>query len=205
MSKSKGGESAQNEAPETPENDAGDLEQQINDENAEQEEAAATGDSSLVDAGTTDETESRDEATDEEGSDDDGQKPAEDESADTTPTLKIVITMRGDRSVVAVQRRDTDAEWSVLEGELEEALEQVPAILEQADAKWAENPKRRDHVPASAAKKAGSGTKKTTGKAKRNSKPKDRNAVPSEEHSAPEPPAAEVAKQTEAAATPRLF
>ena len=106
---------------------------------------------------------------------------------------------------MAVQRRDTDAEWSVLEGELEDALEQVPVILEQADAKWAESPKRRDYARATPAKRPTSSAKKTTGKGKKSSKAKDRNAVPSEEHSAPKPPEAEVAKQSEAATTPRLF
>ena len=125
---------------------------------------------------------------------------------DGAPTLKIVITMRGDRSVVAIQRKDTDPQWNVVEGELDDLLEQIPDLLERADEKWADNPMRPSYVPPAApAKKSTKGSTSKKATKKKGGKSKDRNAIPTSEHNAPKPPEAEVPKQQDTATTPRLF
>ena len=68
--------------------------------------------------------------------------------ADEEREIKVVILSRGDRSSVGVQSPGCDPVFTVVDGDLEEALERVPDVLEEARTKWAEAPRYpRGEVP----------------------------------------------------------
>jgi len=55
--------------------------------------------------------------------------------------LKVVITIKGDRGFIGVQAPDSDPVLETFEGDLEAALLLVPSVVEQAQARWATNPR----------------------------------------------------------------
>ena len=55
--------------------------------------------------------------------------------------LKVVITMKGDRSIVGIQSPECDPVFTPLEGGLDAVLARVPALVKSANEKWDANPK----------------------------------------------------------------
>ena len=55
--------------------------------------------------------------------------------------LKVVIVLKEDRVIVGVQAPDCDPVLSSLEGDLSAALQQVPALVDQANQQWDSNPR----------------------------------------------------------------
>ena len=74
-----------------------------------------------------------------------GTKPVEELSNDnpaTTPALKVVVQMKGDRAVVGVQGDGTDPVVETLEAaSLEELLAAVPGVVARARERWATSPR----------------------------------------------------------------
>lgn len=60
--------------------------------------------------------------------------------------LKIVITMKGDRSIVGIQSPDCDPIFTPLEGGLAAVKERLDDLVASANAKWDANPKNPQTV-----------------------------------------------------------
>ncbi len=60
--------------------------------------------------------------------------------------LKIVITMKGDRSIVGIQSPDCDPIFTPLEGGLAAVKERIDDLVANANAKWDANPKNPQTV-----------------------------------------------------------
>ena len=88
--------------------------------------------------------------------------------------VKIVILLREGKASVGVQSPGCDPQISIVEGGIEQALERVPSLLEQAQEKWAQSPQNpqtdivitppspppsRTPSPASSPNKAAQGVK----------------------------------------------
>ena len=80
---------------------------------------------------STDQTEQ-----DGQGSDDAG------DEADSTNDLKVVLSIKGDRATIGVQRPSADPHIETFdEGDLASLAQEVPAVTERARARWEETPK----------------------------------------------------------------
>ena len=55
--------------------------------------------------------------------------------------LKVVIVLKEGRALVGVQSPDCDPVMSSFEGDLSAALQQVPALVDQANQQWDTNPR----------------------------------------------------------------
>ena len=55
-------------------------------------------------------------------------------------TLKIVIILKGDRGSIGIQSPDCDPVLATFEGGLEQALERVPTLTDEARTRWDSNP-----------------------------------------------------------------
>ncbi len=55
--------------------------------------------------------------------------------------LKVVIVLKEGRVLVGVQTPDCDPVLSSFEGDLSAALQQVPALVDQANQQWDSNPR----------------------------------------------------------------
>jgi hypothetical protein len=55
--------------------------------------------------------------------------------------IKVVILSRGARCSIGVQSPGCDPVFAVIDGDLDAALEGVPAIVQEARAQWAEAPR----------------------------------------------------------------
>jgi len=55
--------------------------------------------------------------------------------------VKVVISLKGEKVSVGVQSPECDPLFAVVEGGLNQALERVPALLEEARTRWAESPR----------------------------------------------------------------
>jgi len=56
-------------------------------------------------------------------------------------TLKIVVTYKEGKATVGISKPDCDPKLSMVTGILGEVLMQVPELVDQAEAAWAENPR----------------------------------------------------------------
>ena len=54
---------------------------------------------------------------------------------------KVVITEMDDRCTVGIVKPECDPQLDTLEGGFEQALAQVPEFLQDAEARWTENPR----------------------------------------------------------------
>lgn len=55
--------------------------------------------------------------------------------------LKVVIILKEGRILIGVQSPDCDPVMSSFEGDLSTALQQVPALVDQANQQWDANPR----------------------------------------------------------------
>jgi len=56
--------------------------------------------------------------------------------------VKIVIVLKDDKPMwIGMQSPDCDPVFRLFEGELKQALDAVPGLLEEANKKWDENPR----------------------------------------------------------------
>ncbi|MBA7599111.1 hypothetical protein ES703_06138 [subsurface metagenome] len=55
--------------------------------------------------------------------------------------IKVVIILKGERGSIGVMAKECDPALEIFEGGLQAALDRVPALVEEADARWAENPR----------------------------------------------------------------
>ena len=55
--------------------------------------------------------------------------------------VKVVITLNSEKTMIGVQKTDCDPVFVTVEGGLEVALERVPALVEEAKARWQTDPK----------------------------------------------------------------
>ena len=79
-------------------------------------------------------------AQDPQGADDAG------EQADTPEDLKVVVSIKGGRATIGVQRTSSDPHIESFDDLDESGLTQeVPAVVERARAKWEEEPKYPAH------------------------------------------------------------
>lgn len=85
--------------------------------------------------------ESEEESTEEETAEEPTAEEAPSEPRQPTDELKVVIIMKGNRSMVGVQSPDCDPIFTPVEGDMAAALAQVPALVESANAKWDANPR----------------------------------------------------------------
>ena len=156
---------------------------------ADESEGNAGDESEGADESVTeeDDSEAQDE-TAEQGDTEKADAAPNTESAEASVTVKILIEQRGSTATIGVQRTDTDAHLTTVEAaDVDEAISQVAAVLEEAEANWENSPKYAEHVrPAAtpAAPKTGS-KKATTKRASRETKPKEDEAVAGTERSAP--------------------
>ena len=85
--------------------------------------------------------------------------------------LKIFIVLKEERAIVGVQAPDCDPVISCIEGDLDAALQQVPALVDQANQQWDSNPRYpKADLPAEVATSQTSVSRRTT------DKPKDQQA-----------------------------
>jgi len=79
-------------------------------------------------------------------------KPEESEEGETpeaeaavktpkTSELKVVILIKDDRIMLGVQSPTCDPVYKTLQGTIAEALQQVPALIAEANEKWAASPR----------------------------------------------------------------
>jgi hypothetical protein len=52
--------------------------------------------------------------------------------------VKIVVVLKGSRATVGIQAPECDPIISLVKGDLDEILEEIPKLLERARARWAE-------------------------------------------------------------------
>ncbi len=75
--------------------------------------------------------------------------------AATAEELKVVVSVRGERAIVGVQRAGADPHIEAFDGrDLPALAREVPAVVERARAQWEESPKHPAHtrpVPAKTA------------------------------------------------------
>lgn len=57
-----------------------------------------------------------------------------------TDELKVVLNRKGNRVMIGVQAPDCDPRYTTIEGDINAALAQVPALIEVANAAWDVNP-----------------------------------------------------------------
>ena len=77
------------------------------------------------------------------------------EQAATAEALKVVVSVRGERSVVGVQRTGADPHIEAfVGGDLPTLAQEVPAVVERARARWEETPKHPAHKRPAPAKAA---------------------------------------------------
>ena len=75
------------------------------------------------------------------GADDDGEQPAPAE-AETTDELKVVLSIRGGRAIIGVQKPSADPHIETLEDlDLPALAQEVPGVVERARDRWEEAPK----------------------------------------------------------------
>ncbi len=55
--------------------------------------------------------------------------------------LKVVITIKGERGLIGIQSPGCDPHIHAFEGDLAHALELMPGLVEEARARWADNPR----------------------------------------------------------------
>ena len=80
-------------------------------------------------------------AQDPQGSDDAGEQAAQPED------LKVVVSIKGGRATIGVQRTEADPHIESFDGLDESGLTQeVSAVIERARAKWEDDPKHPAHV-----------------------------------------------------------
>lgn len=69
----------------------------------------------------------------------DGESEVEVVSDSDRNEFKVVISLKDSRGFIGIQAPECDPILTMFEGDLGTALEQVPALLQQAQDKWAEN------------------------------------------------------------------
>ena len=90
----------------------------------------------VADAGIADEEDSQDEAGVEAEQDNQGSDSAG-EQAEPADGLKVVVSIRGDRATIGVQRPSADPHIEAFDGlDLHALAQQVSAVAERARAKW---------------------------------------------------------------------
>ncbi len=81
-------------------------------------------------------------AQDPQGSDDAGDKPDAEAKADGQEDLKVVVSIKGGRAIIGVQRPSADPHVeSFDDADLSGLAQEVPAVTERARARWQETPK----------------------------------------------------------------
>lgn len=55
--------------------------------------------------------------------------------------IKVVILLNGDKGSIGVMAKECDPVLEVFEGGLQAALDRVPALVEEASARWEEAPR----------------------------------------------------------------
>ncbi len=81
-------------------------------------------------------------AQDPQGSDDAGDKPDASAKADAAEDLKVVVSIKGGRATIGVQRPSADPHIETFDDrDLRGLAQEVPAVTERARAKWQETPK----------------------------------------------------------------
>lgn len=89
--------------------------------------------------------------------------PAEDTAAEE---LKVVVSVRGDRALVGVQRTGADPHIEAFEErDLPALTQEVTAVVERARAKWEESPKHPVHTRPAPAKSAPTKRRQRSGQA----------------------------------------
>ncbi|MBA7642820.1 hypothetical protein ES703_50529 [subsurface metagenome] len=63
------------------------------------------------------------------------------EPREPSDELKVVIVLKGDRSLVGIQSPDCDPIFTTIEGGLTAVRAQLPALIKSANAQWDANPK----------------------------------------------------------------
>ena len=93
-------------------------------------------------AAAAEEQDSKDEtAQEEQGSDDAGEQAGQPEE------LKVVVSIKGGRATIGVQRTSTDPHIESFDDrDLSELAQEVSAVVERARAKWEDEPKYPAHV-----------------------------------------------------------
>ncbi len=56
-----------------------------------------------------------------------------------SPEIKVVISLKDSRGAIGIQAPGCDPILTIFEGDLKAALKKVPALVQQAQGKWAEN------------------------------------------------------------------
>ena len=59
----------------------------------------------------------------------------------TREELKVNIIIKGDRIFLGVQATDCDPKMTTLQGNLQAALERIPAFVEEANRQWDASPR----------------------------------------------------------------
>ena len=76
------------------------------------------------------------------GAADDGDKPDAEAQTDASEELKVVVSIKGDRAVIGVQRPSSDPHIETFEDhDLPALAQEVTAVTERARERWEENPK----------------------------------------------------------------
>ena len=78
---------------------------------------------------------------------DDTAAPAADEQDANEEDLKVVVSIKGGRATVGVQRTSSDPHIETFDdGDLAGLTQEVPAVIERARAKWEDEPKHPAHA-----------------------------------------------------------
>lgn len=105
-------------------------------EDKEQEEVKEVEDTEETESETEEEAEKADQKAE-----DTSEQPEVIEARKATDELKVVLVCKGNRTMVGVQAPDCDPILTPIDGGIETALPQVPALIEAANARWDVNPR----------------------------------------------------------------
>ena len=85
--------------------------------------------------------------TDPRGAEDAGEQTGASEETDTPEDLKVVVSIKGGRTTIGVQRPSADPHIeSFDEHDLSGVAQEVPAVVERARARWEDTPKHPAYV-----------------------------------------------------------
>ena len=85
-------------------------------------------------------------AQDAQAPDDAGEQAAGDET-ETAEDLKVVVSIKGGRATIGVQRPSSDPHIETFDDlEVSGLTQEVPAVVERARARWEDEPKHPAHV-----------------------------------------------------------
>lgn len=89
--------------------------------------------------------------------------------------VKIVIVLKDSKPMwIGMQSPECDPVFRLVEGDLQQSLDTVPGMLEEANRKWDENPRNPKYtslLPSAAEAKTAGGTVATASKPKQDQPP----------------------------------